>query len=400
MSMRAGYVVPGKSIFYYVIEWDAKSTPWSEFRAKVCGVTDPAEADAGSLRGQIFAKWEDLKLDAKPNVGQNSIHASASPFEGLSEKMNWLGYKLDKDAFGASIMDAGLPAKVIKEWSRDPQVELGSGKKGSCFDALEDMDASDCLDKLSALWMSNRPPLVGKVSGAEYKFDNKYSKLIKEKETPADCVYSNEKVMALIAGKNLEVLTKEIGYPTFLDMPANKAGDLTGVLPKLGKVLKEVTGATSVAINCKGTGDHPVFTLEPTGGSTFDKEKFNAALNPPKPLKRAKFLKVSSIQPDGKGLNLGVKALSDPVEKELKKGKAFEVQVGDASGVVTITLREEQKDLIKKGKTYELRNAAVQMVKNHVMIMVDKWGKIEEAELEIGEVKTATDVSATEYELR
>merc|ERR1712144_172314 len=33
----------------------------------------------------------------------------------------------------------------------DPQVEIGDGKKGSIFDALEDMNSSDCLAKAAGL---------------------------------------------------------------------------------------------------------------------------------------------------------------------------------------------------------------------------------------------------------
>ena len=40
------------------------------------GPTDPAEAPAGSLRGQIMADWQGLGLSAEPNVGLNGVHAS------------------------------------------------------------------------------------------------------------------------------------------------------------------------------------------------------------------------------------------------------------------------------------------------------------------------------------
>ena len=43
-----------------------------------------------SLRGAILKDWEALGLSFVPNVGENSVHASASPFEGLAERMNWL----------------------------------------------------------------------------------------------------------------------------------------------------------------------------------------------------------------------------------------------------------------------------------------------------------------------
>ncbi len=41
-------------------------------------------------RGLFYKNWEENGLPAKPNVGDNSVHASASPFEALAERMNWI----------------------------------------------------------------------------------------------------------------------------------------------------------------------------------------------------------------------------------------------------------------------------------------------------------------------
>ena len=50
----------------------------------------PSSVRLDSLRGAILKDWEALGLGFVPNVGENSVHASASPFEGLAERMNWL----------------------------------------------------------------------------------------------------------------------------------------------------------------------------------------------------------------------------------------------------------------------------------------------------------------------
>ena len=57
--------------------------------------------------------------------------------------------KFETDAFGARLLGAGLTAEMIKEWCVDAQVVLPGqdGKKGSIFDALEDMDVDACLAK-------------------------------------------------------------------------------------------------------------------------------------------------------------------------------------------------------------------------------------------------------------
>ena len=50
------------------------------------------------------------------------MHASASPFEGLAERTNWLGVAIADDSFGKALLAAGVPEETIKKWSSDPQV--------------------------------------------------------------------------------------------------------------------------------------------------------------------------------------------------------------------------------------------------------------------------------------
>jgi hypothetical protein len=228
----------------------------------VLGPTDPKDAPEGALRGIIAGDWEKLGLKAPCNGGDNAVHvsaspnpnpnpspnpnpnpnpnpkpkaspsprlaqvhASASPFEGLAERTNWLGVAIADDSFGKALLAAGVPEETIKKWSSDPQVTYdaetakstgraarskrspwaapqlaprassgrawrlraaqhsqGSGRppgrpatasgartrrhrsrrfhhllvhagkaKGSIFDALEDLDYQECLDKCVAI---------------------------------------------------------------------------------------------------------------------------------------------------------------------------------------------------------------------------------------------------------
>lgn len=90
MEMREKFVNPSVTIHYYVVEFDAELLSWSDFRGKVLGPTDPAAAPSDSLRGSLYTAWEEYGLAARPDTGDNCVHASASPFEGLAERMNWL----------------------------------------------------------------------------------------------------------------------------------------------------------------------------------------------------------------------------------------------------------------------------------------------------------------------
>eukprot|EP01001_Neometanema_parovale_P007210 NODE_3527_length_1204_cov_112.411656_g3347_i0.p1 GENE.NODE_3527_length_1204_cov_112.411656_g3347_i0~~NODE_3527_length_1204_cov_112.411656_g3347_i0.p1 ORF type:complete len:339 (-),score=110.12 NODE_3527_length_1204_cov_112.411656_g3347_i0:121-1137(-) len=146
MSMREKYTKPPAEIHYFNTEWDTKNLSWEDFRGKVLGATDPATADKNSLRRQVLDKWQELGLKSQPNVGDNGVHASASPFEAMAERMNWLGADINSDAFAKAMQAGGIPVGTIQDWTKDPQV-LFEGKKQSLFDLLEDMNSDACLKK-------------------------------------------------------------------------------------------------------------------------------------------------------------------------------------------------------------------------------------------------------------
>lgn len=151
MTMRKQFVKPGVSIYYYSVEWDGEKLPWADFRGKVLGPTDPETAPKDSLRGAILKDWQNLGLGYKPNVGDNGVHASASPFEALAERMNWLGATVETDPFGKTMLAAGVSTSTIKDWSVDPQVTYGAPDmpiSGSLFDSLEDTNADVCAARL------------------------------------------------------------------------------------------------------------------------------------------------------------------------------------------------------------------------------------------------------------
>ena len=59
-----------------------------------------------------------------------------------------------KDSFGEVLLDEGISEEVLLEWCKDPAVKLPDGTTGSLFDALEDTDVGDCLQKIVAIHKS------------------------------------------------------------------------------------------------------------------------------------------------------------------------------------------------------------------------------------------------------
>lgn len=150
MQMRSAFTTPPASIQYFTVEWPAASLSWEDFRGKVLGATDPKTAEGGSVRRAILEQWKGLGLKSEPNTGDNGVHASASPFEALAERMNWLKASAEDDEYGAALIDAGVSVDTIKEWTEDPQVPF-DGRKQSLFDLLEDLDAKTCLEKATKI---------------------------------------------------------------------------------------------------------------------------------------------------------------------------------------------------------------------------------------------------------
>lgn len=166
MSMRQSFVAEGASIYYFVVEWEENSLAWEAFRGALLGPTDPKDAPEDSLRGMFYKDWKKYGLASEPNVGENAVHASASPFEALSERMNWVGVDANTDPFGKAVLSI-LDAKTLTEWARDPQLVYGvegSKIKKSCFDSLEDTDASYCLALLGMMYAQSDDQVFGKMT--------------------------------------------------------------------------------------------------------------------------------------------------------------------------------------------------------------------------------------------
>jgi hypothetical protein len=154
MEMRSAYTNPGEKIQWYTVSWPTDTLSWSDFRGKVLGATDPSVAPPTSIRREILDHYKELGLTSKPNTGDNGVHASASPFEAMAERMNWLGVPAEEDSFGKALLTK-VPKAVVAKWSEDAQVEVDgetpSGKTMSVFDTLEDLDADTILAKVDKI---------------------------------------------------------------------------------------------------------------------------------------------------------------------------------------------------------------------------------------------------------
>ncbi|CAN6550712.1 hypothetical protein FF1_011649 [Malus domestica] len=124
-------------------------------------------------------------------------------------------------------------------------------------------------------------------------------------------------------------------------------------------------------------------------------------------LRKPVFTKVAQLRPGTSGHTLTVKVVN--TKMVLQKGRADDRQarqtriaeclVGDETGLIIFTARNDQVDLMQEGSTITLRNAKIDMFKGSMRLAVDKWGRVEVAEPASFTVKEDNNLSLVEYEL-
>ncbi|CAK9162676.1 unnamed protein product [Ilex paraguariensis] len=124
-------------------------------------------------------------------------------------------------------------------------------------------------------------------------------------------------------------------------------------------------------------------------------------------LRKPVFVKIDSLKPGTNGHTLIVKVVDSntvlqkgrSVSQHLRNTRIAECLVGDETGVIVFTARNEQVDLMKPSTTIILRNAKIDMFKGSMRLAVDKWGRVEVTEPATFEVKEDNNLSLVEYEL-
>ncbi|XP_064943607.1 uncharacterized protein At4g28440-like isoform X1 [Musa acuminata AAA Group] len=124
-------------------------------------------------------------------------------------------------------------------------------------------------------------------------------------------------------------------------------------------------------------------------------------------LRKPVFTKVDQLHPGTNGHTLTVKVVdckmvmqkNRPAGPQVRQMRIAECLVGDETGMIVFTARNEQVDLMKPGTTLILRNAKIDMFKGSMRLAVDKWGRVEATDPADFTVKEDNNLSLVEYEL-
>ncbi|KAK1324735.1 Uncharacterized protein QJS10_CPA01g02029 [Acorus calamus] len=115
-------------------------------------------------------------------------------------------------------------------------------------------------------------------------------------------------------------------------------------------------------------------------------------------LRKPVFTKVEQLKPGTNGHTLTVKK-GRSASANLRQTRIAECLVGDETGTIVFTARNDQVDMMKAGATVILRNAKIDMFKGSMRLAVDKWGRVEVTEPATFVVKEDNNLSLVEYEL-
>ncbi|KAF7134737.1 uncharacterized protein At4g28440-like [Rhododendron vialii] len=124
-------------------------------------------------------------------------------------------------------------------------------------------------------------------------------------------------------------------------------------------------------------------------------------------MRKPVFTKVDQLRPGTSGHNLTVKVVSAktvlqkgrPDGPQVRQMRISECLVGDETGTIVFTARNEQVELMQTDATVILRNAKIDMFKGSMRLAVDKWGRVELTEPASFAVKEDNNLSLVEYEL-
>ena len=113
--------------------------------------------------------------------------------------------------------------------------------------------------------------------------------------------------------------------------------------------------------------------------------------------------KVNSLKPGLRNLNMTVKIVNIGASRTIvprRGGRGHlvaEALVGDETGVVILTLWDDQIKKFKAGDTIEIEDGYTTVFKGSLRLNIGKSGKMEKIENEISEVNTRNNLSERAY---
>ncbi len=115
--------------------------------------------------------------------------------------------------------------------------------------------------------------------------------------------------------------------------------------------------------------------------------------------------KVGDLTPQSKAVNVTAKVVSKTEVREIPMGrdgsahKVSDALIGDETGVVYLTLWDDNIEKVNEADTVRIENGYVTLFKGNIRLNIGKYGKLEQAKEPLTvEVNTENNVSSKTYE--
>ena len=115
--------------------------------------------------------------------------------------------------------------------------------------------------------------------------------------------------------------------------------------------------------------------------------------------------KVGDLTPQSKAVNVTAKVVSNTEIREIPMGrdgsahKVSDALIGDETGVVYLTLWDDNIEKVNEADTVRIENGYVTLFKGNIRLNIGKYGKLDQAKEPLTvEVNTENNVSSKTYE--
>mmetsp|Transcript_129347 Transcript_129347/g.228740 ORF Transcript_129347/g.228740 Transcript_129347/m.228740 type:complete len:319 (-) Transcript_129347:90-1046(-) len=115
-KVRHDFIAAGSGVHYYQVDLDESKVSWASFHDQIAG------------------------------LGDLHLHASASPFQALATRMNWLGTRCQDDSYCQTLLQAGVKESTIHLLFGDPEVQFRGGGRGRVFEAFKGLGAKPSVE--------------------------------------------------------------------------------------------------------------------------------------------------------------------------------------------------------------------------------------------------------------
>ncbi|KAH8611799.1 hypothetical protein ERJ75_000990100 [Trypanosoma vivax] len=158
---------PDNQLCFLIVSWPETRYSWQHFILEVIGAADPSEAAPTSLRGIMYANWEEYELNEQPSLMENGIECASGPLEALASRIIWMHRRVNEDDFGRLLLQEGIGGDFIEKLVKNP-ILSHEGVGRSVFEITKGMQSSEVLRYAAVLYNAKPKDAIPDSAIAEY----------------------------------------------------------------------------------------------------------------------------------------------------------------------------------------------------------------------------------------